>query len=176
MLVGGGYPIQSWWGYPIQLWGVPYSVMVGGTSSSHEGYPIQSWWGGLPHPDLARGVVPQVPPTIQTWLAYPHHPDLAGVSPHHPDLAGVSPPTIQTWLGYPLPSRPGWGTLPHHLDLAGVPPYHPHLARVPPPTIHTWLGYPNVEVRTDKQTENSTFPHPSDAGGKNYSSLFTFDT
>ena len=49
---------------------------------------------------------------------------------------GYLPPTIQTWMGYP----------PNHPDLAGVPP---------PPT----------EVWTDKQTENSTFPHPSDAGG-----------
>ena len=31
--------------------------------------------------------------------------------------------------------------------------------------ILTWLGYP-PRVWTDKQTENSTFPHPSDAGGK----------
>ena len=78
-----------------------------------------------------------------------------GYPPNHPDLAGVPPPTtIQTWSRGvpqvpPSPSRPGWS--------------------YPPPPIQTWLGYPPspVEVWTDKQTENSTFPHPSDAGGKN---------
>ena len=71
-------------------------------------------------------------------------------APHHPDLAQGVPPTMQTWPGYPLPFRLGQGT--------------------PSPTIQTWLGYPPpppVEVWTEKQTENSTFPHPSDAGGKN---------
>ena len=34
-----------------------------------------------------------------------------------------------------------------------------------PPT-QTWDGVPPpIKVWTDKQTENSTFPHPSDAGG-----------
>ena len=58
-------------------------------------------------------------------------------TPHHPDLAGAAP--HPDLAGVPL----------HHPDLARVPPYHPDLAGVP------------------KQTENSTFPHPSDAGGNN---------
>ena len=130
MVVGGGYPIQSWWG---------------GTPSSHGGgYPIQSWWG-IPHPVM--GGVPGVPPPSRPGWATPHHPDLTGVPlPTIQTWPGYSP-TIQTWLEYPPPSRPGWGT-------------HP-------PTIKTWLGYPPVELWTDKQTENSTFPHPSDAGDNN---------
>ena len=78
---------------------------------------------------------------IQSWGEVPH-PDLP-----RGNLAGVPPP--------------------HHQDLAGVPSHHLDLAGVIPPTISTWLGYPPppVKVWTDKQTENSTFPHLSDAGG-----------
>ena len=101
------------------------------------GYPIQSWWGG------DHGYPP---PSRPGQGGTPHHPDLAGVpSPHHQDLAGV-PPTIKTWLGYP-PTIQTW---------PGYPPHHPDLAGVPPSPVKVW---------TDKQTENSTFPHPSDAGG-----------
>ena len=144
--------------------GEPHPVM-GGSPSSHGGGIL-----GTPHPPSRPGQgVPWVPPT--------HHPDLDGGTPgtpYHPEHAGgvpQVPPTIQTWSegypGYPPPSRPGQGT-PHHQDLNRVPP-----------TIQTWLGYPHhhqdlagiapppVKVWTDKQTENSTFPHPSDAGGNN---------
>ena len=133
--------------------GGPHPVMVGGTPSSHGGgwggTPIHSWWGYPRYPPPSRldwGGYPGYPPSRLGWGIPSHHPDLAGVSPHHQDLAGV-PPTIKTWLGYP----------PHHPDLTGVPP-HPDLAGVPSPSP--------IEVWTDKQTENSTFPHPSDAGGK----------
>ena len=142
-------------------WGVPHPVMMGG-------YPIQSWWGvphpvmmgrvphpvmvggtlGTPHPDLGWGTpliqtwpggIPQIPP-IQTWERVP--------------------PTIQTWLGgTPCHSDLGWGTPPHP-DLGWGPP---DLGQGPP---QTWDGVPPLEVWTDKQTENSTFPHPSDAGDK----------
>ena len=147
----------------------------GGTPSSHgEGYcrnppTIQTWLGGylgyLPltiqtwpgrypryphHSDLARGT--QGTPTIQTWLGYlppPSRPCWSISPPSRPGWGTPTiktwpgyHPTIQTWLGYPPPSRPGWG-IPSHPDLAGVPP---------------------IEVWTDKQTENSTFNHPSDAG------------
>ena len=126
----GGYSIQSWWGYPFQSWwGVPH--------------PVMQWrvpWVPPHYPDLAAGVphqvmgVPQVPPTIQTWLGGtpsshgggypryplpsrpmkgyppPHHPDLGWGTPHHPDLRWGTP-TIQTWDRVP-PHHPdlGWGT------------------------------------------------------------------
>ena len=139
MVGGGGYPIQSWWGGTPSTPGRGYPIqswLGGGTPSSH-GRGTPSSHGGLPHPDLAGGgVVPQVPPLL---------PRPAGAPP--------SPP----------PSGPGWGT-PHHPDLAGVPPPSPSrpdrdTPYPPPPT-------PRVDVWTDKQTENSTFPHPSDADGK----------
>ena len=129
----------------------------GDTPSSHGGgYPIQSWWVGGYHPVMVKGT----PSShgrgylIQSWWVggtpgNPPRPGWGTPPPsrygrgtpllHHPELAGVPPSTIQTWFGYPpppRPSRPGWGT--------------------PPP----------VEVWTNKQTENSTFPHPSVAGGK----------
>ena len=150
-------------GYPPQEWGTPHHPdQAGVPPTPGMGYPPPSRPGrGTSHPRNG------VPPTIQTWLGYPHHLDLAGVpptiqtwpgyppgmgTPHHPDLFGVPPhprdgvpPTIQTWLGYP--PTPGNGVPPHQPDLAGVPPHHPHLAGVSPrngvpPTIQTWLGYP----------------------------------
>ena len=138
-LGGGGYPIQLWPG------GTPSKPVQGGTLGTPT---IQTWPGGT------LGT-----PTIQTWLQ-----GILGTPlPSRPGWRTPSP-TIQTWMGYsPPPSRPGWGTphhqdlaryLPLHPDLTGVPPHHPDLAGVPPP----------VKVWTDKQTENSTFPHPSDAG------------
>ena len=57
--------------------------------------PLSNRWG-----------VPQVSPTIQTWLGYPppHHPDLASVPPT-PYLGwGISPP--QTWDGVTPPPPP----------------------------------------------------------------------
>ena len=128
-------------------------MVEGGTQGPPTSRP--GWGEGVPphHPDLAG-----VPPTIQTWLGYP---------PHHQDLAGVpQPPPSRPGLGTPSPpSRPGWDTPPpHHPDLTGVPPPHPDLAGVPPPLVKVW---------TDKQTKNSTFPHPSDAGGnKDYYSMY----
>ena len=189
---GGGYPIQSWWGVPHPVMvggypgypppsrpgpggtpnhpdlaqGVPPTIQTqpGGTPSSHGGgYPIKSWWG-VPHPVMVGG-------TLGT--------------PHHPDLAQGVPPTIQTSpRGYPQPSRPNQGA-PHLVMVGGTPSSHGGGVPPPsrpgpggvPPTIQPWLGYPPpsrpdrgtpnpVEVWTDKQSENSTFAHPSDAGGK----------
>ena len=79
-----------------------------------------------------------------TKLEYPHS-DLAEMGSPHPDLAGWGPQ-----LGHPHPDLAGWGGVvgvpprwdPSHLDLAWVPP---------PPRCG--------------QTENITFPHPSDAVG-----------
>ena len=60
-------------------------------------------------------------------------------------------------VGGGTPSSHG-GEVPHPVMVGGTQgtPHHPDLAGVPPPR----------EVWTDKQTENSTFPHPSDAGDK----------
>ena len=140
----GGYPIQPLWG--------------GGTPSSHGG------GGGTPsstphHPDLAREV-PWIPPPSRPGQGVPRVPPSSRPSRGYPRY----PPTIQTWPGIPqvLPHPDlGWGT-PHHPDLdrgsPGYPPHHPDLGwgNTPPP----------VEVWTDTQSENITFPHPSDAGGK----------
>ena len=95
-----------------------------------------------------------------------------------PARSGVGTPS-QVWGvprpgldgGYPIPEvgvpwpgldGGGWGT-PHHSDLDGIPPdlrwgtpNHPDLDGVRPPP-----------PRKCEQTENITFPHPSDAGGKN---------
>ena len=110
------------------------------------------WWGGGTHlrsgwggTYSGRGI-----PTLVGGTPAGGYP--GGVAPPH-QLYAVPP---ISWMGYP-PSA-GWGTpqsagqgIPHQLD--GVPPHH-QLDRVPPPPIH--------------QTENITFPHPSDAGGKKY--------
>ena len=113
-------------------------------SGGERGYPIPG--PGVPH--LRSGGVPISGPEGGVlhlrsggYLEYP---------PHHLDLAGVPPlgwgtPPAKPGMGYP-PARPGMG----------YPPY-PDLrwGRPPPP----------VEVWTDTQSENITFPHPSDAGG-----------
>ena len=147
-----------------------------GTPSSYGGgYPIQSWCGRIPrvphHPDLAEGGYPIQKkdghgggvtlgtPHIQTWLRYslPTIQTWPGYPPIIQTWPGYPPPPSRPGQGTPPPSRPGWGT--------PLPPSRPGWGT--PPTIQTWLGYPPpIEVWTYKQTENSTFPHPSDAGGK----------
>ena len=78
----------------------------------------------------------------------------------HPVLAG----TLQ-------PSRPGQGGTQGtpHPDLSLCTPLpHPDLGWGTPP-VQTCDGVPPpppVEVWADTQSENITFPHPSDAGGK----------
>ena len=105
MLVGGGYPIQSWWGR------VPHPVMVGVIRFSHGGgvpHPVMVvGYPGYPHPNLVRG--------------YPGYPPLS-----RPGMGYLPPPTIHTWdgvpptigpgMGYPPPppSRPGTGYPPPH--------------------------------------------------------------
>ena len=71
------------------------------------------------------------------------HPVMGGV-PLHPDLGQDTPPPTQTWHG--VPPRPGTG-------------YDPHQD----------LGWGTPPPRKCGQTETITFPHPSDAGGKNLS-------
>ena len=67
-----------------------------------------------------------------------------------PSRPGMGYPPIQTWDGVPPPSRHGMGYS---------------------PCPDLWWGTPPVEVWTDKQAENSTFPHPPDAGCKNETAL-----
>ena len=83
VMVGGGYPIQSWWR---DTTGTPLPSRPGRgtpppTIKTWLRYPLPSkpgWGTPLPPSRLGWGT----PPTIQTCLGYP-------------------PPTIQTWLGYP---------------------------------------------------------------------------
>ena len=133
--------------------GVPHPVLARRGGVLHPvlaglGYPIPGPGGRgtpsspcrwVPHPFLARGY-PRIPPL---------HPDLGWATPHQ--LDGV-PPCLDL----------GWGT-PHQLD--GYPPAWTWDGVTP--SVQTWDGVPppSVEEWTDKQTENSTFPHPSDAGG-----------
>ena len=71
-----------------------------------------------------------------------------------PSLVGGVP---HPWMGgYPIP---GWGLpIPSHPWMGGTPSLAkggtPYLDRMYPPPVCTY-----------KQTENITFPHPSDAGG-----------
>ena len=134
----------------------------GGTPGAPH-HPDLAWgvpWVPPNHPDLA-GVPPprdRVPPTIQTWLGYLHHPDLTRVPPsHHPDLVRVPPHPRN---GVPPPSRPGWGT-PHHPDLDVVPP---DLEWSTPPT--------NVNRQTPVKTVSSS--RTTYAGGKNLLQQMTY--
>ena len=83
--------------------------------------------------------------------------------------SGWGPRWDLTWRGYPHP-RSGWGV--PHQEGWGYP--HQDLMGVPPP-IDGW-GYPPVEVWTDTQTENCTFPHPSDAGGNKEEFTYCFSS
>ena len=127
----------------------------GGTPSS----PGLGATPGTPHhhhPDLARGYPRYPPPSRPGWGTPPPSRPGRG-TPHYPDLAE----------GYSPPSRPGWGT-PHLQDLAGIPPTIQTWLRYPLPSTPGWgTPLPPIKVWTDKQTENSTFPHPLDAGGNN---------
>ena len=71
-----------------------------------------------------------------------------------PSGPGMRYPPVQTWHGVPPPlnSHLGWGTPPHPDLGQGTPP--------PPP-------------RKCEQTENITFPHPSDARGDQRGRLHT---
>ena len=120
--------------------------------------------------------------------------------PHHwtggggtPSLTGVPP--ILTWWGFPIP---GWG---YPIPDQGTPSSGPSQHIPPPPAGPGWgtpwegtwdqslgytpertwdqsryygmeMGYTPPRVRTDKQTETITFPHPSDAGGNKFRNTF----
>ena len=99
------------------------------------------------------------------------------VPPSRPET-GYPPPRPGPGTPPPPPLGPGPGTpLPPDLDLGpppdlrlGTPPtstwnWDPPDVELGPPPTWTWTWDPPLGV--DWQTENSTFPHPSDAGGNN---------
>ena len=147
---------------------------------------------GVPPPTIQTWL--GFPPTIQTWSGVPWVSPRSTPkqgTPHHPDLAGLPPPPSRPGMEYPPPppSRPGWGISPPRPVMGYPPPPIEVLAMllclmggggvpwVPPPpsrpgwgitSIQTCNGVPPpVEVWTGTQSENITFPHPSDAGGNN---------
>ena len=150
----GGTPILILDGgtLPVLTWGVPHPVLDGGTPHQQDGVPPPDMGWGTPCPDLGWG----------TSLS-------AGWDTPHLDL-GWGIPLSGPGMGYP-PSRPGMGYLP--VSRMGYPPsgsgmgYPPVWTwdGVPPP--HPDLGWGTPPPHKCGQTENITFPHPSDAGGKN---------
>ena len=125
-----------------------YAVPVGGTSPLSwdltwtVGYllPRPGWGRRVPHPRSGYG----------------------GRGTPFPGLDGGYPLPRSGWRDTPFlgqgtpPSRPGRGT-PPPLGRMGYPPVGG--MGVPPPQL--------VEMWTGTQSENTTFPHPSDAGGNN---------
>ena len=151
VLVGGGT-----WGTPtIQTWlGVLPRIPLPS---------IQTWWGGgysrYPLPSRPGWGVPRVPlPPSRPEMGYPLPRPEMGYPPLRPGM------------GYPRPSRPEMGS-PLPRPEMGYPPSWPEMGY--PPT-QTWDGVPphlDLEQGTSPprkcgQTENITFSHPSDAGGK----------
>ena len=137
--LGGGYPISGVeeGGTPSHVQGgIPSQVWggAGGTPPRSGGTPSQVQCGGVPHPRSGVWGYPIPCPGVP----HPKVGDSQGTS-HHLDLVRV-PPHLRPEMGYPLPQ---------HLDLTGV---------LPPPDLR-W-GTP----RKCEQTENITFPHPSDGG------------
>ena len=135
---GRGTPSQVRGGTLSQVWGLPHSRSGGLGGSQVWGVP-HSRSGGVPHP-RSRGV--PCPRSggggnpSQVWGV----PCPMGYPPARP---GMGYPPVQTWDGVPPGPDLGWGT----------------------PLPRPEMGYPPPQVWADKQTENSTFPHPSDAGG-----------
>ena len=130
------------------------------------GYPSSPGWGY--HPVYDRGVPPVlildgVSPWQQDRLT-PHQQN--GVPPCRP-IMGY--PSISAEWGIPV-SRMGtlhpdlgWGT---SRQQDRVPPLD--LGWGAPTPIQTWDGVP---LHKCEQTENITFPHPSDAGSKNLTKM-----
>ena len=104
----------------------------------HQGTPPI---GVCPWPGLTGGIPEVGYPPSQVWRGYPRWgtPPLGYLQSGYPPARSVRPGRGVPWQG-----DLRWGT--PHLDLTGVPPPPPHRC---------------------EQTENITFPHPSDAVGKN---------
>ena len=114
------------------------------------------------------------------WEGRDGVPPRHGVPPGHrvPPGMGYSLHGVPPEMGYPPDLRWGtptsdlrWGTPPPRPEM-GYPPYL-RLEMGYPPTSHLRWGNP-TPPRKCEQTENITFPHPSDAGGnKSQSSMNT---
>ena len=136
-LVRGGGTLSPGWG--VRIPGPGEGVPIPGLG----GYLSQVWGdtpsqvqGGTPSQDPRDGVPPW------TWDGVPPRPGTG------------YPPGPGTWY----PPRPGTGT---PLDLGWVPPYLDLRWGTPLPRPE--MGYP---PRNGGQSENITFRHPLDAGGK----------
>ena len=176
-----GYPHLSWpetwpgWGvYPISGpgWGsTPSQIRMGGGAPSSPG-----WGRGYPHPDLGPdldggctpsqvqdgGTPSQVrmggTPSSPGWRGVLHPVLDPGVPPPNPDLG---PDPDRGYPRYYLPAVRTCNGVPPHPGLGWVPPPHPDLGWDTPALSWTWEGVapsPPVEMWTDRQTENITFP------------------
>ena len=175
----GGTLSQVWGGTPSQVWEVPHPRSRGVPHARSGGYPIPGW--GVPCP-RSGGTLP----LYQVW-GYPI-PGLGGggtlsqVWGEYLPLARpeMGYPPSQTWDGVPSPARPGmgyptgqtWDGVFPGQTLDRVPPSQTWDG-VPPPLDLTGVTPPPPEMWTEKQTENSTSPHPSDAGGKKHSTFLS---
>ena len=117
---------------------------------------------GVPLP-LYRPVKEVTPAPPLSCPPPPPRPE-KGVRHPHKDLGRGTP--------CPTPARPRKGVSPHlRMDMGRGTP------TPPPPNLErgtltwTWEWIPTIEVWTGTQTENITFPHPSDAGGNNHISI-----
>ena len=140
----------------LQVLALLISILMGGGEIPHPvlngGYPIQPWMGGeVPHPVLDGGTQSNL-----GWWGYPIQSWTGGYP--HPDLGWGTPISR---MGYP-PSRPGMGYSPVQ-TWDGVTPLPIQTWDQVPPS-RPWMGYPSCKC---EQTENITFPHPSDASGNN---------
>ena len=130
-------------------WWVPHLLLNWGMPSS--------LGQGVPHPILDLGDTPyslgwRVPwGTPFSRMGYSHL-DLGWGTL----LGWDTPPLSGPGMGYPHPEL-GWGTPLSHQDLGWGTP------------TQTWDGVPPLQ--TWEQTETITFPHPSDAGGKNVATI-----
>ena len=129
-------------------------------------------WGGegVPHPVLDRGRVPH--PVLDGGEGLPHPIlDVGWVTPSSPGQGGTP---IKSWPGgYPVildgvPPISRMGS--PLLDLGGHPSSRPRMeyppvSRMGYPLSGPGMGYPTPPPGKCEQTENITFPYPSDAGG-----------
>ena len=135
---GGGTPGRG--GTPSQVWVRGYPISGPGGISHLRGVPhLRS--GGVPHHRSGEGT----PSQVGRGVLHLRSGGTLG-TPHHPDLVGGHP-------GTPYPDL-RWGT--PYLDLGWGTPYPDLRWILPPPP------------RKCEQTENITFPHPSDAGGNKF--------
>ena len=126
------------------------------------GYPIQPtrWVGYQPPHSKYSYAIPVGSTPILTW-------DLDGGPPILPTWGGgVTPSCWCGYLGWGYPILTWHGVPPHQQD--GYSPSWPGM-RVLPVLIWDGVPHPVLTCRgVNWQTQNSIFPHPSDAGGNKY--------